>query len=197
MLRCSNGPGGWVGVITRRCSPPTARAIVTRCPSKRSARSEEHTSELQSHVKLVCRLLLEKKTDVRVDRLRCRRQARRPGGDDDPGAAPVEAGVLAYPQVGPEVRFSEGDAAQGGVCGSDGVGVRDGQGGFQEGVQSGRSGAGRGALRGADDMLGRGNIRQTQPRETGPPGHRLQVFFFKGTATTEIYTLSLHDALPI
>src|SRR6266480_8111082 len=27
----------------------------------RSARSEEHTSELQSHVNLVCRLLLEKK----------------------------------------------------------------------------------------------------------------------------------------
>src|SRR5438477_2028600 len=28
-----------------------------------SARSEEHTSELQSHVNLVCRLLLEKKKD--------------------------------------------------------------------------------------------------------------------------------------
>src|SRR6516225_4282581 len=28
---------------------------------KHRARSEEHTSELQSHVKLVCRLLLEKK----------------------------------------------------------------------------------------------------------------------------------------
>src|SRR6201747_1359916 len=29
-------------------------------PSRRWARSEEHTSELQSHVNLVCRLLLEK-----------------------------------------------------------------------------------------------------------------------------------------
>src|SRR6266480_5579619 len=29
-------------------------------------RSEEHTSELQSHVKLVCRLLLEKKKTKRV-----------------------------------------------------------------------------------------------------------------------------------
>src|SRR5690242_21864685 len=28
---------------------------------RRSVRSEEHTSELQSHVNLVCRLLLEKK----------------------------------------------------------------------------------------------------------------------------------------
>src|SRR5260370_28298939 len=33
---------------------PTVRA-------SRSARSEEHTSELQSHLNLVCRLLLEKK----------------------------------------------------------------------------------------------------------------------------------------
>src|SRR5690242_21602429 len=32
-------------------------------PSRRSARSEEHTSELQSHVNLVCRLLLEKKNN--------------------------------------------------------------------------------------------------------------------------------------
>src|SRR5438477_9101104 len=30
----------------------------------RDGRSEEHTSELQSHVNLVCRLLLEKKKDV-------------------------------------------------------------------------------------------------------------------------------------
>src|SRR5438270_2193473 len=35
----------------RRCPPPEAD----------SARSEEHTSELQSQSKLVCRLLLEKK----------------------------------------------------------------------------------------------------------------------------------------
>src|SRR5690242_21573966 len=35
--------------------PATAAAI--------SRRSEEHTSELQSHVNLVCRLLLEKKKD--------------------------------------------------------------------------------------------------------------------------------------
>src|SRR6266571_946 len=32
-----------------------------------SPRSEEHTSELQSHVKLVCRLLLEKKKRVATD----------------------------------------------------------------------------------------------------------------------------------
>src|SRR5438477_4067898 len=34
-----------------------------------AARSEEHTSELQSHVNLVCRLLLEKKKKSRVKEL--------------------------------------------------------------------------------------------------------------------------------
>src|SRR5438477_5397473 len=38
-----------------------AREDLVEEPSTRSSRSEEHTSELQSHVNLVCRLLLEKK----------------------------------------------------------------------------------------------------------------------------------------
>src|SRR5438132_9192568 len=38
----------------------------TRAPS----RSEEHTSELQSHSDLVCRILLEKKTGRTADRCR-------------------------------------------------------------------------------------------------------------------------------
>src|SRR5207237_8109190 len=33
-------------------------------PEARTVRSEEHTSELQSHLNLVCRLLLEKKKDI-------------------------------------------------------------------------------------------------------------------------------------
>src|SRR6516225_10056636 len=52
----------------------------TACPTKNRLmlvnlrnRSEEHTSELQSHVTLVCRLLLEKKKDVDVDDLVVRR----------------------------------------------------------------------------------------------------------------------------
>src|SRR5947207_4756029 len=36
--------------------------------SSRTARSEEHTSELQSHSDLVCRLLLEKKKKLNHDR---------------------------------------------------------------------------------------------------------------------------------
>src|SRR6266480_5335875 len=43
----------WSGKPTSSCR--TSRARSARC------RSEEHTSELQSHVNLVCRLLLEKK----------------------------------------------------------------------------------------------------------------------------------------
>src|SRR5205807_9464846 len=35
--------------------------ILTQCEGHRAARSEEHTSELQSPCNLVCRLLLEKK----------------------------------------------------------------------------------------------------------------------------------------
>src|SRR6266571_9487549 len=42
--------------LRRHC----AAAPASRCP-RRPWRSEEHTSELQSHVNLVCRLLLEKK----------------------------------------------------------------------------------------------------------------------------------------
>src|SRR5438034_6441412 len=38
-------------------------------------RSEEHTSELQSHSDLVCRLLLEKKKDKETNRTRCKQTA--------------------------------------------------------------------------------------------------------------------------
>src|SRR5687768_17925653 len=41
--------------------------FVRRIPLSRSTRSEEHTSELQSRLHLVCRLLLEKKKIVFID----------------------------------------------------------------------------------------------------------------------------------
>src|SRR5438132_8459713 len=46
-----------------RQSPRRRRRLLRppRSPRLRAARSEEHTSELQSHSDLVCRLLLEKK----------------------------------------------------------------------------------------------------------------------------------------
>src|SRR5690348_17728740 len=44
----------------RYAAPPTAS------PRSRASRSEEHTSELQSPVHLVCRLLLEKKKNTEM-----------------------------------------------------------------------------------------------------------------------------------
>src|ERR1039457_784029 len=38
---------------------------------------------------------------------------------------------------------------------------------------------------------------RTETRQTYPPLQATFFFFFNDTATTEIYTLSLHDALPI
>src|SRR5437667_5764107 len=50
-------------VSTSMPSASPSKFRITRC---RSARSEEHTSELQSHHDLVCRLLLEKKKHNKV-----------------------------------------------------------------------------------------------------------------------------------
>src|SRR5690242_21544245 len=47
----------------RRRDQPTSAGFVCKILSNRS---EEHTSELQSHVNLVCRLLLEKKKKINI-----------------------------------------------------------------------------------------------------------------------------------
>src|SRR2546430_4888850 len=54
-------PRGW----NRSANGITFRPAWTNKPS--AARSEEHTSELQSQSNLVCRLLLEKKKKQKVD----------------------------------------------------------------------------------------------------------------------------------
>src|SRR3712207_8839301 len=51
----------------RACTPPPARRRCALRPAGFSARSEEHTSELQSRQYLVCRLLLEKKKSYITD----------------------------------------------------------------------------------------------------------------------------------
>src|SRR5207237_1807057 len=48
---------------TSPARPKTGPEFRWRSPPSTSARSEEHTSELQSHLNLVCRLLLEKKNN--------------------------------------------------------------------------------------------------------------------------------------
>src|SRR5438132_3521105 len=49
-------------------SPAQARRETPVSPSSSLSRSEEHTSELQSHSDLVCRLLLEKKKSHQTKR---------------------------------------------------------------------------------------------------------------------------------
>src|SRR5438876_10767187 len=58
--RCSRVAMSWVGIPTSgAATPPTAAGSGDANP-----RSEEHTSELQSPVHLVCRLLLEKEKQL-------------------------------------------------------------------------------------------------------------------------------------
>src|SRR5438132_10914298 len=74
MLGGAVGMGGRVLLHERERPVPVTRVAVVHLPEQlaadarplrgslvRDARSEEHTSELQSHSELVCRLLLEKK----------------------------------------------------------------------------------------------------------------------------------------
>src|SRR6267378_151557 len=114
-------------------APPSTR-VWRRCPEAPAARSEEHTSELQSRRDLVCRLLLEKKKAI-------------------------------HALLGPTVP--------------------------------------------QDARAGEEFLEQVIARRRHPPALFILVttagtarpapsfFFFNDTATTEIYTLSLHDALPI
>src|SRR5260370_31768264 len=61
LIRFSAGVLSFSCLGPRRCSPHTQ----TMQP-----RSEEHTSELQSHLNLVCRLLLEKKKNTQQHQVR-------------------------------------------------------------------------------------------------------------------------------
>src|SRR6266480_7821458 len=54
-------------LVTLPPFPPLPLRSVPRF-RRRIARSEEHTSELQSHVNLVCRLLLEKKKKKKISK---------------------------------------------------------------------------------------------------------------------------------
>src|SRR2546422_4177039 len=62
-VRRSRGPaaGHGAGVVARAGRGLGGRAAPGRVVAFRAPRSEEHTSELQSRLHLVCRLLLEKK----------------------------------------------------------------------------------------------------------------------------------------
>src|SRR5260370_9898329 len=51
-------------LLARRIAVPHPRGGNVDVTAPRMRRSEEHTSELQSHLNLVCRLLLEKKKKI-------------------------------------------------------------------------------------------------------------------------------------
>src|SRR5436190_10897640 len=53
-------------ISPRCCSPPDSSLGRCRLRVPSRTRSEEHTSELQSHSDLVCRLLLEKKNHIAI-----------------------------------------------------------------------------------------------------------------------------------
>src|SRR2546430_8605467 len=65
--RLPASPRPRTGGLTKRrpvlCAPGARR---TARPPRAAARSEEHTSELQSQSNLVCRLLLEKKKKIQI-----------------------------------------------------------------------------------------------------------------------------------
>src|SRR6266540_928398 len=103
-------------------------------PLPRRARSEEHTSELQSHHDLVCRLLLEKKK------------------------ANVKLSTNGYTTSFASANVSTATAVT---------------------------------------VTVDSRISANTNLYDGTTVATVSSFFFKDTATTEIYTLSLHDALPI
>src|SRR5690242_21296357 len=58
---CLYGTAGGAPPLRHKPCRQCGRLRRAGSPHPRGRRSEEHTSELQSHVNLVCRLLLEKK----------------------------------------------------------------------------------------------------------------------------------------
>src|SRR2546429_7206008 len=69
LLRSTSRPA-WISTPTSRpfkrkhASAPTPKPFTILHPTSFSTRSEEHTSELQSRLHLVCRLLLEKQQSL-------------------------------------------------------------------------------------------------------------------------------------
>src|SRR5690242_21533512 len=55
----------FVRLVARSAGPGPRSLVGVAARVRAEPRSEEHTSELQSHVNLVCRLLLEKKKNIR------------------------------------------------------------------------------------------------------------------------------------
>src|SRR5689334_8894018 len=161
-------------------------------------RSEEHTSELQSQFHLVCRLLLEKKND-RVAQLELARSRGAcvcylQGSSCSVGAEGGRASADRSTLGGWSSRSTAGSRRRA-RCEEVGVHRRH----FGTGhARPGEVGA-QYSDRTGDRDQSRGNGTRGEPRAPRRDGYGPDqpLFFFNDTATTEIYTLSLHDALPI
>src|SRR5690242_9038175 len=148
---------------------------VVRHADSLSLRSEEHTSELQSHVNLVCRLLLEKKNLVL--------------GNPVVGVEQTDACIIRDDQTikTPLLPQHFGQQETGSVAG------------FIVNIMISRHyGAGMALLhchfeRKHEDIV---QLFEAEMHR-GMIARSFADFFFNNAATTEIYTLSLHDALPI
>src|SRR5260370_25219416 len=85
LFRSISGPPGFQNIIV-------ASPGVSKITNDISPRSEEHTSELQSHLNLVCRLLLEKKKNDDS------------GSDRFPHVPPLRLACESQPQPAPDFR---------------------------------------------------------------------------------------------
>src|SRR5260370_1446123 len=127
---------------------PNSGVDASRAGTRRIYRSEEHTSELQSHLNLVCRLLLEKKNEHR-----------QPG----PPHRPAPRGrARTRPRTADRSSGSRASTRPSACCCSSPP-----------------------------------HRARCRVLAASAGSARWLFFFFNDTATTEIYTLSLHDALPI
>src|SRR5690348_5988084 len=177
-------------IFTPRCSSlsPTCAAMCvchSRAPAmmpwpisnRKKRRSEEHTSELQSPVHLVCRLLLEKK-NVRVgDAVTWTYKITNTGNadltdlavsDDKVDPTEIDCGHGTNVVAGP---LAPGDSFS---CTATGTAV-------------------------AGLYANTGTVVGTAPPTVDENGATVpgETFSFNDTSPSEIYTLSLHDALPI
>src|SRR5690349_10335392 len=156
------------------------------------SRSEEHTSELQSRRDLVCRLLLEKKKCA-LNRLGCCIEVLALSAATNVGCPHLLNVVSGKRRVRVASRLfcllrCASATSRGWACGRTSLKFREslvkqnvaevGEGGIRQALILARQGAFQRGF-GLAQLAG------------------AQLFFFNDTATTEIYTLSLHDALPI
>src|SRR5690242_21232217 len=82
----SHAARGGPGIVEQLCgflcaavqSGVIPRLVNANAPNHNGRRSEEHTSELQSHVNLVCRLLLEKKKKKKKKKISTKKKKNKP-----------------------------------------------------------------------------------------------------------------------